>query len=375
MTNKDFFLALDALEQEKNISKEYFLDALQTALATAYRRNFDCVKPVQVELKPEKYSIDIYAYQTVVDEVTDPNSEISLADARLIKKTAKIGDKIKEPLSPKDFGRIAAGTAKQVITQKLREKEKSSAYGEFENKVDTLMTGIVNRVDAGTVYIEFPGTNIEGVMMEYDQIAGEKYNTGDRIKVYVKKLRETAYGVQAIVSRSNAGFVKKLFELEVPEIQDGVVEIVNVVREVGYRTKIAITSKDPNVDALGACVGPKGVRVNAIVYSLGGEKIDIIVWSDDPFEYIARALSPAKVISVEIDEITKSARVIVPDDKLSLAIGKGGQNVRLAAKLTGWKIDVKSESRAAEENSISSNHTDVDDIGGIFSGTEDINLD
>lgn len=375
MTNKDFFLALDALEQEKNISKEYFLDALQTALATAYRRNFDCVKPVQVELKPEKYSIDIYAYQTVVDEVTDPNAEISLADAKLIKKTAKIGDRIKEPLSPKDFGRIAAGTAKQVITQKLREKEKSSAYGEFESKVDTLMTGIVNRVDAGTVYIEFPGTNIEGVMMEYEQIAGEKYNTGDRIKVYVKKLRETAYGVQAIVSRSNAGFVKKLFELEVPEIQDGVVEIVNVVREVGYRTKIAINSKDPNVDALGACVGPKGVRVNSIVYSLGGEKIDIIVWSDDPFEYIARALSPAKVISVEIDEITKSARVIVPDDKLSLAIGKGGQNVRLAAKLTGWKIDVKSESKAAEENNISANHTDVDDIGGIFSGTEDINLD
>lgn len=375
MTNKDFFLALDALEQEKNISKEYFLDALQTALATAYRRNFDCVKPVQVELKPEKYSIDIYAYQTVVDEVTDPNAEISLADAKLIKKTAKIGDRIKEPLSPKDFGRIAAGTAKQVITQKLREKEKSSAYGEFESKVDTLMTGIVNRVDAGTVYIEFPGTNIEGVMMEYDQIAGEKYNTGDRIKVYVKKLRETAYGVQAIVSRSNAGFVKKLFELEVPEIQDGVIEIVNVVREVGYRTKIAINSKDPNVDALGACVGPKGVRVNSIVYSLGGEKIDIIVWSDDPFEYIARALSPAKVISVEIDEITKSARVIVPDDKLSLAIGKGGQNVRLAAKLTGWKIDVKSESKAAEENNISANHTDVDDIGGIFSGTEDINLD
>jgi len=177
------------------------------------------------------------------------------------------------------------------------------------------------------------------------------------------------------VSRSNAGFVKKLFELEVPEIQDGVVEIINVVREVGYRTKIAINSKDPNVDALGACVGAKGVRVNAIVYQLGGEKIDIIVYSDDPFEYIARALSPAKVISVEIDEITKSARVIVSDDKLSLAIGKGGQNVRLAAKLTGWKIDVKSESKANEELKTEQNHTDVDDIGGIFSGTEDINLD
>lgn len=375
MTNKDFFLALEALEQEKGISKEYFLEALQAALATAYKRNFDTPKPVEVELKPEKYSINIYAYQTVVSEVVDPDSEISLADAKLIKKTAKLGDKIKEELSPKEFGRIAAGTAKQVITQRLREKEKNSAYGEFENKVDTLMTGVVTRVDAGTVYIEFPSSSIEGVMMEYDQIASEKYNVGDRLKVYVKKLRETAYGVQAMVSRSNAGFVKKLFELEVPEIQDGVVEIVNIVREVGYRTKIAIHSKDPNVDALGACVGAKGVRVNSIVYQLGGEKIDIIVWSDDPFEYIARSLSPAKVISVEIDEITKSARVIVPDDKLSLAIGKSGQNVRLAARLTGWKIDVKSESKASEEASTAASHTDVDDIGGIFGGTEDINLD
>ncbi len=375
MTNKDFFLALDALEQEKGISKEYFLEALQAALATAYRRNFDVVKPVEVELKPEKNSISIYAYQTVVSEVLNPDSEISLADAKLIKKTAKLGDRIKEELSPKEFGRIAAGTAKQVITQRLREKEKTSAYGEFENKVDTLITGKVSRTDAGIVYVEFPGTNIEGIMNEYDQISTEKYNVGDRIKVYVKKLRETASGVQAIVSRSNAGFVKKLFEIEVPEISEGVVEIINIVREVGYRTKIAIASRDPNVDALGACVGAKGVRVNNIVYELGGEKIDIIVWSNDPFEYIARSLSPAKVISVEIDEITKSARVIVPDDKLSLAIGKGGQNVRLAARLTNWKIDVKSESKASEEATEEESHTDVDDIGGIFSGTEDINLD
>lgn len=375
MTNKDFFLALEALEKEKGIDQEYFLDALKTALTTAYKRNFDEIRPVEVEIKPEKYAIDIYAYQTVVSEVADPNAEIALQDAKLIKKTAKVGDKIKTPLSPKEFGRIAAMTAKQVITQKLREKEKNSAYGEFENKVDTLMTGIVDRIDADNVYIAFPGNNIEGIMMPYDQISGEKYNVGDRIKVYVKKLRETASGVQAIVSRSHANFVKKLFELEVPEIEQGIVEIVNIVREVGYRTKIAITSKDPNIDALGACVGAKGVRVNSIVYGLNGEKIDIIVYSDDPFEYIARALSPAKVISVEIDEITKSARVIVPDDKLSLAIGKGGQNVRLAAKLTNWKIDVKSESKASEESKMEENHTDVDDIGGIFSGTEDINLD
>ena len=374
MTNKDFFLALEALE-EKGIEKEYFLEALKTALTTAYKRNFDEVRPVEVEIKPEKYSIDIYAYQTVVAEVTNPDTEIALEDAKKIKKTIKIGDRVKEPVSPKEFGRIAAGTAKQVITQRLREKEKNSAYGEFESKVDTLMTGVVNRTDLGNVYVEFPGSNIEGVMMSYDQIATEKYNVGDRLKVYVKKLRETANGVQAIVSRSDARFVKKLFELEVPEIGEGVVEIVNVVREVGYRTKIAINSKDPNVDALGACVGSKGVRVNSIVYELGGEKIDIIVWSDDPFEYIARALSPAKVISVEIDEITKSARVIVPDDKLSLAIGKGGQNVRLAAKLTNWKIDVKSETKASEDQKVENSHTDVENIDDIFSGTEDINLD
>ncbi len=373
MVNKDFFLALDALEQEKGIEKEYFIDALQTALTNAYKRNFNSPKPVEVVLKPERNAIEIYAYQTVVAEVTNPDTEISLVDAKQIKKTAKIGDKIKEEVTPKEFGRIAAGTAKQVITQKLREKEKNSAYGEFDSKVNTLITGIVNRIDTNTVYIEFPGTNIEGVMNTYDQIPNEKYSVGDRLKVFVKKLRETNYGIQAIVSRSAPDFVKKLFEMEVPEIAGGVVEVVNIVREVGYRTKIAIHSKDPNVEALGACVGTKGVRVNAIVSELAGEKIDIIVWSSDPFEYIARSLSPATVISVEIDELTKSSRVIVADSKLSLAIGKSGQNVRLAARLTGWKIDVKSESKAKEEANIS--HTDVDDISDIFSGTEDINLD
>lgn len=403
MTNKDFFLALDALEKEKGIDREYFIDALKTALSTAYKRNFNEIRPVEVDMKPEKASIEIYAYQTVVAEVTSPDTEIALNDLQDIgenkkylrfdestgkwskKSSPKIGDRVIEVLSPKEFGRIAAGTAKQVITQKLREREKTSAYGEFASKVDTLMTGIIKRIDekadaraegktdAKTIYIEFPGSNIEGIMGEFDQISTEKYNIGDRIKVYVKKLRETNYGVQAIVSRSSANFVKKLFEMEIPEISQGIVQIVNVVREVGYRTKIAISSKDPNIDALGACVGPKGVRVNSIVFELGGEKIDIIVWSEDPFEYIARALSPAKVISVEIDELTKSARAIVSDDKLSLAIGKGGQNVKLAARLTNWKIDVKSESKIAEENQIDS--TDVDDIGGIFGGTEDINLD
>lgn len=398
MVNKDFFQALDALEQEKGIDKDYFIDALESALASAYKRNFSNVKQVEVVLKPEKYSIDMYAYQNVVAEVVDPNTEIALNDVEELLKTGdykilrldeesgkwttrrspEIGDRIAEAISPKDFGRIAAGTAKQVITQKIREKEKNSAYGEFEGKVDTIQSGIVDRIEAGVVYVQFSQTQIEGVMNEYDQIKSEKYNVGDRIKVYVKKLRETNYGVQAIVSRSSPLFVKKLFELEIPEITQGTVQIVNIVREVGYRTKISISSKDPNVDALGACVGQKGVRVNAIVFELGGEKIDIIVWSSDPFEYIARALSPAKVISVEIDEITKSATAVVPDDKLSLAIGKGGQNVRLAAKLTNWKIDVKSESKASQESETELSHTEVDEIGDIFGGAddiEDVNLD
>ena len=398
MVNKDFFQALDALEQEKGIDKDYFIDALESALASAYKRNFSNVKQVEVVLKPEKYSIEMYAYQNVVAEVVDPNTEIALNDVEELlkngdykilrydeesdkwttRRSPEIGDRIAEAISPKDFGRIAAGTAKQVITQKIREKEKNSAYGEFEGKVDTIQSGIVDRIEAGVVYVQFSQTQIEGVMNEYDQIKSENYNVGDRIKVYIKKLRETNYGVQAIVSRSSPLFVKKLFELEIPEITQGTVQIVNIVREVGYRTKISISSKDPNVDALGACVGQKGVRVNAIVFELGGEKIDIIVWSSDPFEYIARALSPAKVISVEIDEITKSATAVVPDDKLSLAIGKGGQNVRLAAKLTGWKIDVKSESKASRESETALTHTEVDEIGDIFGGAddiEDVNLD
>ena len=260
MVNKDFFQALDALEQEKGIDKDYFIDALESALASAYKRNFSNVKQVEVVLKPEKYSIEMYAYQNVVAEVVDPNTEIALNDVEELlkngdykilrydeesdkwttRRSPEIGDRIAEAISPKDFGRIAAGTAKQVITQKIREKEKNSAYGEFEGKVDTIQSGIVDRIEAGVVYVQFSQTQIEGVMNEYDQIKSENYNVGDRIKVYIKKLRETNYGVQAIVSRSSPLFVKKLFELEIPEITQGTVQIVNIVREVGYRTKISM---------------------------------------------------------------------------------------------------------------------------------------
>lgn len=370
MINKDLFAALDELEANKGIKKEFFLETLEAALAAAYKKNYGEARSIEVKITPEKNKIEFFAYKTVVETVEDPDTQVSLEDAQQLKKSIKLGDTLKEEITPKDFGRIAAGTAKQVIVQKLREAERSMAFGELENKVDSIINGVVRRVESDAVYVELSGTTIEGIMMTSDQIPNEKYAVGARIKVYVKKLREGFNGVQAIVSRAVPNFVKKLFEAEVPEIASGVVEIKGVVREAGYRTKIAIASNDSDVDALGACVGNRGARVNAIVAELNGEKVDIIIWSDDPFEYIARALSPAKVLSVEIDEILKASKVIVPDDKLSLAIGKAGQNVRLAAKLTGWKIDVKSESasRAAEAQAEldSTVSTDADDAGSLF---------
>lgn len=373
MINKDFFLALDELEKQKGIKKEFFIETLESALVAAYKKNFGEAKAVSVKLNPEKNTIKVIAYKTVKEVVEDPNTEISLEEAKQIKKSYKEGDQIGEEITPKDFGRIAAGTAKQVVTQKLREVERSMAYGELEEKVDTIISGIIRRQENDTYYIELANTTIEGVLMPSDQIPSERYAINDRIKVYVRKLRETARGVQAIVSRSCPGFVKKLFENEVPEISSGHVVIKNIVREAGYRTKMAIYSEDPQIDPLGACVGNKGTRVNSVVSELGGEKVDIIIWSEDPFEYIARALSPATVLSVEIDEATKSSKVIVPDDKLSLAIGKSGQNVRLAAKLTGWKIDVKSESKASSEEENKPAEEEVislDDIDNIFGSVD-----
>lgn len=370
MVNKDFFQALEDLEAEKGIKKEYFLESLTNALTSAYKKNYGEGRKVEVRLNPDKNTIKVIAYRDIVEVVEDPETQISLEDAKMQKRTAKLGDILAEEFSPKDFGRIAAGAAKQVITQKLREEERSLAFGELEGKVDTLTTGIIRRTESDIVYVELAGTTIEGVLMPRDQVPGESYNINDRIRVYIRQLRETAHGVQAVVSRTNPNFVKKLFELEVPEIQSGIVEIKSIAREAGMRTKIAISSNDPNVDALGACVGQKGVRVNNIVSSINGEKIDIVIYSDDIFEYIARSLAPAKVLSVEIDETAKKAMVIVPDDKLSLAIGKSGLNVRLAARLTGWKIDVKSESKAAKEQTVTT--TNLDDIGTLF---DDINLD
>lgn len=382
MVNKDFFLALEDLEREQGIKKDDFIAWLETALVLAYKKNFGTGKAVAVKLFPDKHTIKVYAYKTVVadvDFVAGDDTIISLSDAKLnFKKSAHVGDIIKEEITPKDFGRIAAGAAKQIITQKLRESQRSQASLEMNEKLDQITTGLVRRIENDTVYLELTGSMIEGVLMPSDQIPGEKYALNDRVKVYMKRVKETERGSQAIVSRTAPNFVKKLFELEVPEIANGVVEIKSIVREAGYRTKIAVHSIDPNLDPLGACVGNKGMRVNNIVNELNGEKIDIIIWSEDPFEYIARALSPAKVLTVEVNDESKTSRAIVPDDKLSLAIGKSGQNVRLAARLTGWKIDVKSVSQSVqagetnEANVASSTTDELKNLDGIF---EDVNLD
>ncbi|MBR1890216.1 MAG: transcription termination/antitermination protein NusA [Clostridia bacterium] len=341
---KIFFKALDDLETERKINKETFIQTLEAALTSAYKKMYGEAKSAMVKLYPEKSTIRIYSYKTIVDEVEDPDKEISLADARLLKKSYKVGDVVMQEETTKDFGRIAAQTAKQVVMQKLREMERDNAVAELSEKEDELLTTVVKRVDGDNVYVQIPGTNIEGVMMRNDQIPGDKFNVGDRVKVYVKKIKESFKGLQVQVSRSNIGFLRKLFELEIPEVASGEVKIKNIARDAGNRAKVAVTTDRPNVDPIGACVGNRGTRINTIINELNGEKIDLVEYSDDPLEYIARALSPAKVLSVETNDSLNMSQVIVPDDKLSLAIGKAGQNVRLAAKLTGWKIDVKPES-------------------------------
>lgn len=348
MINKDFFLALDELEMQKKINKESFVEALEAALTSAYKKTCGEAKHALVKLVPEKNTIKVYSYKTIVEEVEDPDKEISLEDARKIKKSYNIGDNVVEEESPKDFGRIAAQTAKQVVLQKIKEMERQIATSELSEKEDELLTTVVKRIDNGVVYVQITGSHSEGVMLETDQIPGEKIHEGDRIKVYVKRIKDGLHGPQIQVSRSNIGFVRKLFELEVPEIASGEVVIKNIARAAGNRTKVAVYSDKPNVDAIGACVGNRGVRINTIVSELNGEKVDLVLYSEDPLEYIARALSPAKIISVETNDSLKASRVIVPDDKLSLAIGRRGQNAWLASRLTGWSIDVKPESEVSK---------------------------
>lgn len=350
MINKDFFQALEDLQAEKKIDKDTFIQTLETALTSAYKKMYGEAKSALVKLNPEKNTIRIYSYKTIVDNVEDPDKEISLAEARLIKKSFKVGDIVQTEESTKDFGRIAAQTAKQVVMQKLKEMERQNALDELSEKEDELLTTIVKRIDNGTVYVQISNSHTEGVMLPSDQIPGEKFNVGDRVKVYVKKIKDSFKGTQIQVARSNIGFVRKLFELEIPEVANGDIVIKNIARDPGNRTKVAVYTSKQNIDPIGTCVGFHGQRIDTIISELNGEKIDLIEYTDDPLEYIARALSPAKVLSVETNESLKASRVIVPDDKLSLAIGKNGQNVRLAARLTGWKIEVKSESSVSAQN-------------------------
>lgn len=375
MINKDFFQALDDLETEKKINKEKFIEALEFALTSAYKKMYGEAKSASVKLFPEKNTIKIFSYKTVVDEVTDPDKEISLDEARLIKKSYKLGDIVATEETTKDFGRIAAQTAKQVVMQRLKEFEREMAISEISEKEDELLTTIIKRIDNGTVYVQISGSHVEGIMLPSDQIPGEKYEIGQRIKVYVKKIKDSFRGPQIQVTRSNIGFVRKIFELEIPEIASGDVKIKNIARDAGSRSKVAVFTEKANIDPVGACVGNHGIRINTIVSELNGEKIDLILYSDDPLEYIARSLSPAKVLSVETNESLNASRVIVPDDKLSLAIGKNGQNVRLAARLTGWKIEVKPESSlgktSQEPKEVEYELVDLDE-GDSFASFDDL---
>lgn len=348
--NKDFFLALEDLEKEKGISQETLIQTLENALVIAYKKNSGSTADnVKIKLNFEKGTVKFYATKQIVAEVVDPEKEMTLEEAQTYKKSYKIGDVFEMEITPKDFGRISAQTVKQIVFQKIREVERENSFAEFEDKEDEIQNCKIRRIEDKNVYVEIGSTQLEGVMFAQDQIPSERYMVNDTILVYVKKVRSTGKNAQILVSRTSPALVRKLFESVVPEIQQGIVQIKSIAREAGQRTKIAITSTEPTVDALGACVGPRGARVNEIVKSLGGEKIDIIIWSEDPLEYIAKALSPAQVLKVTAIEGEKIAHVVVPDDKLSLAIGKEGQNARLAARLTGWKIDVKGLSKAIAE--------------------------
>ena len=349
MENKEFFAALTDLVREKGISEESFIETFENALASAYKKQYEGGAEVTVSLNPEKCTIEYKATRYVVEEVTDKDKEISLEDAQELNPDYKVGDTIVKTFFPKDFGRIAAQTAKQVILQKLHEAERDNTFSEFSDKEGELMEGIIRKIDERNIYVELGDKKIEGVMPPQDRTPTEKYAVGDKLKVFVKRVKNSGKNSQIVVSRSAQGLVKKLFEEQVPEIAQGIVEIKEIAREPGHRTKMAILSNDARVDAVGACVGNRGARVNAVVEELGGEKIDIILWNEDPLAFIYKALSPATVLSVTAKG-ERSATAIVPDDKLSLAIGRDGQNARLAARLTGWKIDVKcaSSPEAAE---------------------------
>ncbi len=345
--NKELILALEELEKEKGMNKEYLLEAIEMALVTAYKKNFDSLENVKVEMDRQTGATHLYAVKKAVAKVEEPEMEISLEDARKINPDCQEEEEVSIEIVPRDFGRIAAQTAKQVIIQKLREAEREIVYNEFDERRGEIVSGIIQKADSNIVVMDLG--KLEGIMPIKEQIPTETYKVNDKIKGYVLKVEKGAKGApQVIVSRSHPDFVRKLLEFEIPEIYEGVIEIKSVSRDPGYRSKVAVYSPDPNIDPVGSCVGQKGVRIQNVINELNGEKIDVIEWNEDPSIYIAASLLPAKILAVDIKQEEKFAQVIVPDDQLSLAIGKSGQNARLAARLTEWKIDIKSETQFRE---------------------------
>lgn len=335
--------ALEALEKEKGIAKDLLIETIEAALITAYKKNFGSSQNVKITIDQLTGDVRVYSRREVVEESMDDFFEITLEEAKAVDANYEIGDFIDSEVTPKDFGRIAAQTAKQVVVQRIREAERSIIFDEFSDRESEIVTGVIQRISKGTVFINLGKT--EAVLLPTEQIPGEEYPQGGRIKSFIVEVSKTSKGPQVVLSRTHPGLVKRLFELEVPEIYNGEVEIRGISREAGSRTKIAVFAPNPDIDPVGSCVGPKGARVQNIVTELRGEKIDIIKWNEDPAEFIKNALSPSKVDLVQVNEADKSALVVVPDYQLSLAIGKEGQNARLAAKLTGWKIDIKSASQ------------------------------
>lgn len=345
--NKELILALEELEKEKGMDKEYLLEAIETALVTAYKRNFDSLENVKVEMDRQTGATHLYAIKKVVEKVEDPETEIQLKEAQKINPDYNVDDEINIEIVPRDFGRIAAQTAKQVIIQKLREAEREIVYNEFEERKGEIVSGLIQKADGNIVVMDLG--KLEGVMTKKEQMPTETYRVNDKIKGYIVKVEKGQKGApQVMVSRSHPDFVRKLLEFEIPEIYEGVIEIKSVSRDPGYRSKVAVYSPDPNIDPVGSCVGQKGVRIQNVINELNGEKIDVIEWNEDPSIYIAASLLPAQILAVDIKPENKFAQVIVPDDQLSLAIGKSGQNARLAARLTDWKIDIKSETQFRE---------------------------
>ncbi|NLL52057.1 MAG: transcription termination/antitermination protein NusA [Peptococcaceae bacterium] len=357
--NMEFIEAIHELEKEKGISAEILFETIEAALISAYKKNFSSLQNVRIHIDRLTGEIKVYARKAVTDNVEDPRLQVSLEEAKEINPNYEIEDIVEFEVTPSEFGRIAAQTAKQVVVQRIREAERGLIYDEFINREGDIVTGIVQRYEQRNVIIDLG--KIEAVLPGSEQIPGETYQAHERLKTFVVEVKKTTKGPQILLSRTHPGLIKRLFELEVPEIHDGIVEIKAVAREAGARSKIAVYSRDKNVDPVGACVGPKGIRVQNIVNELKGEKMDIINWSQDPVEFVSNALSPAKVLGVYPKHEDRVTLVVVPDYQLSLAIGKEGQNARLAAKLTGWKIDIKSESQAIAQNLIPTESFAADD--------------